>query len=59
MSKVRICVELTDLELDAYKEEAERAGIEVTTLVEDVVRRLLRDRTREQEEGTDHDVIVS
>jgi hypothetical protein len=59
MSKVRICVELTDLELDAYKEEAERAGIEVETLVEDLVRRLLLDRTREQEEGTDHDVIVS
>jgi hypothetical protein len=59
MSKVRICVDLSEAELRAYREEAERLGISVERLVEDMVKRLMQDEKLLEDEGTDHPILPS
>jgi len=59
MSKVRICIDLNEAELRAYREEAERLGISVERLVEDTVKRLIQDVKLQEDEGTDHPILPS
>lgn len=59
MSKVRICVDLNEGELRAYQEEAKRRGTSVESLVEEMVRRLIEDVRRQEDEGIDHPILPS
>jgi len=59
MSKVHICVDVTEEALRAFEAEARREGITVQSLLERMVNGLLEDLEREQEEGTDHPIIPS
>jgi hypothetical protein len=59
MSKVRICVDLEEGELRAYQEEARRQGTSVECLVEEMVKRLILEVKRSEDEGTDHDILPS
>ncbi|HEX9692826.1 MAG TPA: hypothetical protein VGA22_12060 [Gemmatimonadales bacterium] len=58
MHKVQVWAELTDEHYEAYKSEAERQGVRVEALVQTTVNCLLRELEQEEEEGTDHPVIV-
>ena len=59
MSKVRICVDLNEGELRAYQEEAKRRGTSVESLVEEMVKRLIQEVQRQENEGTDHPIRPS
>ncbi|MBI5709493.1 MAG: hypothetical protein HZC42_04200 [Candidatus Eisenbacteria bacterium] len=59
MSKVHICVDVTEEALRAFEAEARREGVTVQSLLEKTVNGLLRDMEREEEEGTDHPIIAS
>lgn len=58
MHKVHVWAELTDEHYEAYKSEAARRGVQVETLVQTTVNCLLRELEQEEDEGTDHPVIV-
>ena len=57
MTRVQICIELSEAVHRAYQREAERRGVTVEELVEKTVNTLLEEVAREEEEGTDHPVI--
>lgn len=59
MSKVHICVDVTEEALRAFEAEARREGVTVQSLLEKTVNGLLRDMEREEDEGTDHPIIAS
>ncbi len=59
MSKVHICVDLTEESLRSFDAEAKREGVTLQTLLERMVNGLLRDMEREERDGTDHPIIAS
>ena len=59
MSKVHICIELTDATLRSFEAEARREGTTLQALLERMVNGLIRDMEREEEAGTDHEIIAS
>jgi hypothetical protein len=59
MSKVTICIELTEEALRSYEAEARREGVPLKDLLERTVNGLLREMERDEEEGTDHPIIAS
>ncbi len=59
MSKVHICVDLTEESLRSFDAEAKREGVTLQTLLERMVNGLLRDMEREEHDGTDHPIIAS
>ena len=59
MSKVHICIDLTEQAIRSFEAEARRDGITLQSLLERMVNGLLRDMEREEEEGTDHPIIAS
>ncbi len=58
MSKIHIWADLNEDLYRAYEEEARRRGIEVESLVERTVNRLLREMKRELD-GEDHPIMPS
>jgi hypothetical protein len=59
MPKVRVCVDLEEDTYRAYSVEADRRGVTVTDLVEEVANRLVQELVAEQKEGADHPIIPS
>ncbi len=59
MSRVHICIELSDQTLRSFEAEAKREGTTLQALLERMVNGLIRDMEREEEEGTDHQIIAS
>ena len=59
MSKVHICIDVTDSSLRAFDVEARRRGVTVQALLEHMVEGLVRDMEREEETGTDFPIIPS
>lgn len=59
MSKVHICLDLTEASLRSFEAEARREGVTLQSLLERTVNGLIRDMEREEEEGTDHPIIAS
>ncbi len=59
MSKVHICVDVSETSLRLYQAEARREGVTVQVLLERTVNGLLRDMEKEEDEGTDHPIIAS
>jgi len=55
--KVRVNVELSDTDFRLYEDEARRSGVTVETLVQGMVRGLIQEMMREEQEGTDHPII--
>jgi hypothetical protein len=58
LRKVHIWAQLGDETFRAYEGEAKRRGVDVETLVEQTVNKLLEELELEEEEGTDHPIIV-
>ena len=56
MTKVRICVELSEQHYHDLEREANRRGIPIETLVEQSVNKLIEEFETEIEEGTDHPI---
>jgi hypothetical protein len=59
MSKVHICIELSDETLRSFEAEARREGTTLQALLERMVNGLIRDMEHEEEAGTDHEIIAS
>jgi len=59
MTKVQICVELSDDVFVAYEREAQRREVPVETLVEQTVDVLLKELERDEKQGTDHTIAPS
>jgi hypothetical protein len=59
MSKIHICIDLTEESLRSFEAEAQREGVPLQALLEQMVNRLIRDMEREEGEGTDHPIIAS
>ena len=57
MTKVKICVELSEAVYREYEREAKRREVSVEQLLEQTVHALLKENEREEQEGTDHPVI--
>jgi len=57
--RVRICVDLPEDHYRAVKGEAERRGVEVEELVQQMMQNLLQELEREENEGADTPVIPS
>jgi len=59
MSKVHICIDISEESLRSYEAEAKREGVTLQSLLERMVNGLIRDMEREEDEGTDHPIIAS
>ena len=59
MTKVTICVDVSEEHYRAYAAEAERQGVSVESLVKQTLQSLLDEAEREDEEGRDHLIIPS
>jgi hypothetical protein len=59
MPKVRVCVDLEEDTYRAYSGEAQRRGVTVENLIEEVANRLMQELLTEQKEGADHPIIPS
>jgi len=57
MPSVRICVDITEDHFRAYQDEADRRGVTVEDLVQQMVQGLVEELDREEREGTDHPII--
>ena len=57
MTKVQICVDVPEGHYQAYRDQAERQGVTVESLVRQTLQYLLEEAERENEEGTDHIII--
>jgi hypothetical protein len=57
MAKVRICVDVPEAELAAYRVEAARQGVTVELLIERMIGELVREMKQGQTDGTDHPII--
>jgi len=57
MTKVQICVDLTEQDYRKYEREAERRGVTVESLLEQTIRALLEEVHQEEAEGTDHPIF--
>lgn len=57
MTKVQICVDVSEDHYRAYEDQAQRQGVTVESLVRHTLQCLLEDAEREEEEGTDHIII--
>ena len=57
MPTVRICVDITEEHHRAYKDEAERRGVSVEDLVQQMVQGLVEELDQDEREGTDHPII--
>lgn len=54
MPKVRVEVELSDDHYREFLHEAERRGVTVESLVQQMAQELLRELEQEERDGTDH-----
>jgi hypothetical protein len=59
MAKVRVCVELEDAHYRSLVYEAERRGVPVEELVEQMTQRLIRELEEAERAGTDHPISTS
>ena len=59
MPRVKIDVELSDLEYRHYQDEARSRGDSVQSLVQQMVRGLIDELRQDEREGTDHLIIPS
>lgn len=59
MSKVHICIEVTEQALRTFDAEARRRGVTVQALIENMVAGLIREMESQEESGTDFQVIPS
>jgi hypothetical protein len=57
MPTVRICVDITEDHFRAYQDEAQRRGVSVEKLVQQMVQGLVEELDRDEREGTDHPII--
>jgi hypothetical protein len=57
MHKVQVWVEIPDDKFDAYVDESHRRGVTVESLVERMVRSMLRDVEQDEHDGTDHPIF--
>lgn len=58
MRKVRVCVDISDEHYRCFRHEAERRGVSVESLVQQMTQELVREFEREEEEGTDHPIVT-
>jgi hypothetical protein len=58
MTRVRICVDLSDDHYRLFASEAKRRGVPVETLVEQCVAELVRELEQDELDGTDHPIIT-
>jgi hypothetical protein len=56
MTKVRICADVPEEFYRRLRDEAERRGVTVESLVEQTVNGLVRELEQEEREGTDHPI---
>ena len=56
MTKVRICAELPEEFYHRLRDEAERRGVTVESLVEQTVNGLILELEQEERDGTDHPI---
>jgi hypothetical protein len=59
MPQVRVCVELTEEHYRNLASEAERRGVSVESLVQQMTQRLVEELEEEEREGTDHAISTS
>ena len=57
MPTVRICVDINEEHYRAYQDEAQRRGVSVEDLVQQMVQGLVEELDRDEREGTDHPII--
>jgi hypothetical protein len=58
MPKVRVEVELTEEHYRSFVAEAERRGVTVQSLVQQMTQELVRELEQEEREGTDHPIEI-
>jgi hypothetical protein len=56
--RVQVYVELSDVDYKQYEDEATRCGVTVESLVQKMVQGLVREMMREEQEGTDHPIVL-
>jgi hypothetical protein len=58
MPKVSVEVELTEEHYRSFVAEAERRGVTVQSLVQQMTQELVRELEQEEREGTDHPIEI-
>ena len=56
MTTVRVCIEIKKSELEVYKKEAERRGMPVEQLLEQMVAGLIKEMKEQERQGTDFEI---
>lgn len=56
MTKVRVCIEIKESDLAIYETEAQRRGIKVEKLLEQMVDGLIKELKEEERQGTDFEI---
>ncbi len=56
MTKVRVCIEIKESDLVIYEKEAQRRGMKVEKLLEQMVDGLIKELKEEERQGTDFEI---
>ena len=56
MTKVRVCIEIKESDLAIYETEAQRRGMKVEKLLEQMVDGLIKALKEEERQGTDFEI---
>jgi hypothetical protein len=56
MTKVRVCIEIKESDLAIYETEAQRRGMKVEKLLEQMVDGLIKELKEEERQGTDFEI---
>ena len=56
MTKVRVCIEIKESDLAIYEKEAQRRGMKVEILLEQMVDGLIKELKEEERQGTDFEI---
>ena len=56
MTKVRVCIEIKESDLAIYEKEAQRRGMKVEKLLEQMVDSLIKELKEQERQGTDFEI---
>jgi len=56
MTKVRVCIEIKESDLTIYEKEAQRRGMKVEKLLEQMVDGLIKELKEQERQGTDFEI---
>ncbi len=56
MTKVRVCIEIKESDLAIYETEAQRRGMKVEKLLEQMVDSLIKELKEQERQGTDFEI---